>query len=95
MADGTLDAGHMRELLKRVRSDRAYWTFVEVADSVLTAAETLVATHPIRTLDAIHVASAQLFATRLATPGFVFVSADPRQTHTATAIGLTVRPIAH
>jgi hypothetical protein len=58
---------------------------------VLAAAETLVGAHPIRTLDAIHVASAQLFAARLSIPGLAFVSADKRQTETAVAVGLAAR----
>ena len=43
---------------------------------VLSAAETLVATHPVRALDAVHIASAQLFAARIALPDLIFVSAD-------------------
>jgi hypothetical protein len=69
-------------------ADRAYWTLVEVGTDVLTAAETLVATHPIRTLDAVHVASARLFAARVSMPALTFVSADKRQAETAIAVGL-------
>jgi hypothetical protein len=91
---GTLDAARLPAILKRLAADRAYWTLVEVGTDVLTAAETLVATHPLRTLDAIHVASAQLFAARAPTPALVFVSADKRQTEAAGAIGLAVEHIA-
>jgi len=80
-------------MLKRVAADRPYWTLVEVGTDVLAAAETLVAAHPIPTLDAIHVASAQLFAARVSLPGLTFVSADKRQTETAVAVGLVVRHI--
>jgi len=59
----------------------------------LAGAEVLVATHPLRTLDAIHVASAQLFSSRLAAPELVFVSADRRQTAAAAAGGLAARHI--
>jgi hypothetical protein len=55
---------------------------------VLSGAETLVSVHPLRTLDAIHVASAQLFAARLSIEGLIFVSADKRQTDVASAIRL-------
>lgn len=51
------------------------------------------AAHAIRTLDAVHVASAQLFAARASMPGLTFVSADKRQTETAVAVGLAVRHI--
>ena len=94
VSEGTLDAARDAEIRKRVTADRAYWTLVEVGTKVLAAAETLVAAHPLRALDAIHVASAKLFADRVAAPQLLFVSADRRQTEAATAIGLAVRHIA-
>ena len=92
-SEGTLDAARVPEILRHVATDRAYWTLVGVGSEVLAAAEVLVATHPLRTLDAIHVASAQVFRTRLATPEFIFVSADSRQSAAAVAVGLTARHI--
>ncbi|MBI2834727.1 MAG: type II toxin-antitoxin system VapC family toxin [Acidobacteria bacterium] len=88
-SEGTLDAGRVPEILKRVETDRPYWTLVEVASEVLVAAETLVATHPLRTLDAIHVASAQIFAARITKPALMFVSAGARQIKAAVAVGMT------
>jgi predicted nucleic acid-binding protein len=93
VSDGTLDAAQVPEILKRVATDRAYWRLVEVASGVLAAAETLVAAHPLRTLDAIHVASAQLFAARIIAAELIFVSADARQTAAAAAVGMTIRHI--
>ena len=93
VAEGSIDAARLPAILKHVAADRPYWTLVEVGTDVLAGAETLVAAHPIRTLDAIHVASAQLFAARVSMPGLTFVSADKRQTETAVAIGLVVRHI--
>jgi uncharacterized protein len=93
VSEGTLDSARVPEILKRVATDRAYWTLVEVGSDVLAAAETLVTKHPLRTLDAIHVASAQLFAARVTAPELIFVSADARQTAAAAAIGLPVRRI--
>jgi predicted nucleic acid-binding protein len=93
VAEGSLDAARLPAILKHVAADRPYWTLVEVGTEVLTVAETLVAAHPIRALDAIHVASAQLFAARLSMPGLTFVSADKRQTETAVALGLVARRI--
>jgi len=93
VSEGTLDAARVPEILKRVATDRAYWTLVEVASAVLAAAETLVATHPLRTLDAIHVASAQLFAARVTAPELILVSADARQTQAAAAVGMMIRHI--
>jgi predicted nucleic acid-binding protein len=93
VAEGSIDAARLRAILKHVAGDRPYWTLVEVGTDVLAGAETLVAAHPIRTLDAIHVASAQLFAARVSMRGLTFVSADKRQTETAVAVGLVVRHI--
>jgi predicted nucleic acid-binding protein len=93
VAERTIDATQVPTILKRVAVDRAYWTLVEVASDVLAAAEALIAAYPLRTLDAIHVASAQLFATRMMTPAMTFVSADARQTDVAAALGMTIRHI--
>jgi uncharacterized protein len=94
VTENSLDASRLPEILRRVVADRAYWTVVEVGTEVLRGAETLVSIHPVRTLDAIHVASAQLLATRLSISDLIFVSADQRQTEVASAIGLTTRHIA-
>lgn len=94
VAERTLDGSRVAEILKRVAADRAYWTVVEVGAQVLSGAEALVSAHPVRTLDAIHVASAQFFGARLSIADLIFVSADKRQTDVAAAIGLTTRVIA-
>ena len=93
VTERTLDSARVPEILRRIATDRAWWTVVEVGSDVLRAAEVLVALHPLRTLDAIHVASAQLFAARLSIPDLVFVSADRRQTDVAGTIGLTTRHV--
>lgn len=90
-AEGTLDEKQINSTLKRFAADRPFWTIVDVSAQVLAAAETLCATHPLRALDAIHVASAQLFVARIPALEFVFVSADVRQTTVAAALGMTIR----
>ena len=94
VTEGALEAARVPQILKRVAADRAYWTLVEVGTEVLSAAEKLVAVHPLRTLDAIHVASAQVFATGVSESDLMFVSADKRQTEAAAVIGLATRYIA-
>ena len=94
VTEGTLEAARVPEILRRVSTDRAYWTLVEVGAEVLGTAEKLVAVHPLRTLDAIHVASAQLFAAGVSQPDLMFVSADKRQTDAGAVIGLATRSIA-
>jgi predicted nucleic acid-binding protein len=91
--EATLDEGEVPAILKRVATDRAFWALVEVTSDVLATAETLVATHPLRTLDAIHVASAQLFAARITESELIFVSADARQTAAAAAAGMTIKHV--
>ena len=93
VSEGTLDSGRVPEILKRVAGDRAYWTLVEVASEVLAAAEILAAAHPLRALDAVHIASAQVFASRLTDTALVFVSADGQQTVAAMASGIAVKHI--
>ena len=93
VAEGTVDADRVPEILKRMAADREFWAVMDVTSNVLSAAETLVAAHPVRALDAIHVASAQLFAKRIAVPDLTFISADARQTVAAAAVGMTISHI--
>ena len=92
-ADKTIDERRAAAILKRFAADRPFWTVIEVSGEVLLTAETLSAAHPLRALDAIHVASAKLFAARIPSPAFIFVSADTRQTTAAEALGITTRHI--
>ena len=66
---------------------------VEVTSEVLRTAEIVVANHPLRTLDAFHVASAQLFAARMTAFELTFVSADTLQSAVAASIGLPPKDI--
>ncbi len=93
IAEGTIDGGHVADIVKRFRADRTFWTLVEVTREVVVAAETLVAASPLRTLDAIHLASAQLFVDRTG-EDVVFVSADRRQVEVALRMGMTTKLIA-
>ena len=58
------------------------------------AGKEVVLTDRLPTLDAIHVASAQLFAARLSIADLIFVSADQRQVDVAKAIGLAMRDVS-
>jgi predicted nucleic acid-binding protein len=93
-SERALDSGRVAQILRRAATDRAYWTLIEVTSDVLTSAEILVATHPIRTLDAVHIASAQIFKSRLSIPDLLFVSADQRQAQAAGATGMAVKHLA-
>lgn len=91
VAEKTLEGRRVPGILRRLAADRAYWTIVEVSREVLAIAETLSAAHPLRALDAIHVASARLFADRTGAQTFTFVSADGRQAGVADALGIRTR----
>jgi uncharacterized protein len=93
VTERTLDAARVPEILRHLAADRIYWTLVEVGRDVLASAEALTTAHPLRALDAIHVASAQLFAGRVAVSALLFVSADARQTAAAAAAGMDIRHI--
>ena len=92
-SEAALSTEQLREVVSRISEDRVYWNLIEVSADVLAAAELLVATHPLRALDAVHVASAQLFAARAGLLELMFISADARQTAAAAAMGLAVRHV--
>lgn len=92
VGEATLDASQLPILLERLAADRLSWTLVPIGAEILGAAEALVGTYPLRALDAIHVASAKVFAARVPSP-VLFLSADRKQTEVASAVGLTARLI--
>ena len=87
----SLDVKRVPGIQKRLVADRGYWTTIEVSREVLATAEALAGAHPLRALDAIHVASAKVFADRIGSQAFTFVSADGQQTLAAQALGLKTR----
>jgi predicted nucleic acid-binding protein len=87
---GDFSEENFRRLLRRVKNDRAQWELVEVSSLVLERAEELIqGTAPIKTLDAIHVASWMIFqaASSIQIP---FVTGDTRQRDAASRLGLDV-----
>ena len=86
-AEGLLSDAALRRVLGRVQADDTSWRFVALGDQVLALARACVLEHPLRTLDAIHVASAEsLRRDGLSVP---LVTADARQA-AAHARGLDV-----
>ena len=73
----------------RLHKDRGYWELVEVGAIVLSQAEELVQKTRLRTLDALHVASALTFqaASGLTVP---FITADVRQREAAEPLALNL-----
>ena len=93
VSDGSLEARRTPEVWKRFVTDREFWAHIDITDEVLRTAEKLVASYPLRTLDAIHVASAQLFAERLVDAELTFVGADARQRAVAAAVGMATEDL--
>ena len=90
VTEGTVDGTGAENVMKRVTTDRVYWTLIPAGNEVLAAAESLV---PLRALDAIHLASAQLFAAGMPMTELIFVSADIRQAEVAMKVGMKTRQI--
>ena len=73
--------------LSRMRSDRVHWELVEISPLVLGRAEELIEEAALRTLDAVHVASAMIFE-RARGVRLPFVTADARQREAAGQLAL-------
>lgn len=91
-AERTMDVHRLPAILARMGEERNHWEFVPAGAEVLAAAERLVGTYPLRTLDAIHVSSAQIVMA--AGVQLAFVTADARQADVAVNLGLAVTLIA-
>jgi predicted nucleic acid-binding protein len=87
---GELTPDELAGVLQDLREDRPYWWLLDLDAQVLTRAEILLQDTPLRTLDALHVASAQLAATLLGV-SLCFVTADTRQRDAAVQAGFRVR----
>lgn len=88
-SEGDVRARDFAAILTRLRLDRALWTTVEIDADVRGKAEELLERHAVRTLDAIHLASAIVFAIN-ARRSIPFITADLRQREAARAEGLNV-----
>ena len=88
VAGGLTRRQHDRALM-RFRTDRAHWTLMEVDREVLLRAESVASKAPVRTLDAVHVASALVFEAETDLhPSFI--TGDAQQRRAAEALGLHV-----
>jgi len=92
-AAGDLAEGDFTAIMSRFAKDQAYWELIEVSATVLNQAEDLIARTGVRTLDAVHLASAVVFANAAGVPlgRIPFVTADAQQRDAAAHLGLEVR----
>ena len=75
---GEISKPNYNAIVARVKTDRTFWQLVESVPQVLIKAEEVVVSHHVRTLNAIHLASALIIQQSLSTT-FPFISADERQ----------------
>ncbi len=76
--------------LKLIEMAAASWVTLELSGSVLTRARASFPVEPVRTLDALHLAT--ILAFREVLPTLEVVSLDERVRANARALGMTVRP---
>jgi predicted nucleic acid-binding protein len=86
---GELTLSHVMSTLTRIQSERGSWRLIQIDALVLGRAEALVRDHTLRTLDAIHVASALVYGDALGVQ-LPFVTADERQRAAAGRLALDV-----
>ena len=89
-ATGVLSARDVRHASDRLRSAATYWMIVGLHGAVLERAGRPFPAEPVRTLDALHLAT--VLETRRAGPTVTVLSLDRRIRENAMALGLEVRP---
>lgn len=89
LSAGELAERDFAEIRSRILRDRATWELVEITPPVLTQAEDLVQRTTLRTLDALHMATALAFqaVSGLRVP---FITGDDRQLEAAERLELNV-----
>lgn len=92
-AAGVLQGKSYRAILKRLQSDRQSWDLVALSIEILRNAERVLKDLNVRCLDAIHLASADAFQSRL-NRRLSFVTADLQQRNAASRLGLEVTWVA-
>lgn len=87
---GSLDEGEVNVARNRLASVAQHWTILPFAPQIIARARQPFPREPIRTLDALHVASA--LHARSAFPDLAMLSLDERVRRVAGSLGLPVLP---
>ncbi|MGH9482679.1 MAG: hypothetical protein ACRD1L_11380 [Terriglobales bacterium] len=85
-----LSAGQWQAAQRQIAEDRARWNLYVVGSDVLERAEAVAVQLAIRSLDSIHLATAQILRLRLPHP-LPFITADRPQAAAAAVLGLEVQ----
>ena len=91
---GEITKPNYNSVLSRVKQDRVFWQLVEPVPLVLAKAEEIVVGYNVRTLDAIHLASAIIIQESIGAQ-LPFITADERQltaAHDAKLETISVKP---
>ena len=88
-AEGSLSSKAFQAVLKRIETERQKWDLVALSEDILKSAERITVDLNIRSLDAIHLASAEACQTRLKRR-LGFITADVRQQDAAHELGLEI-----
>jgi predicted nucleic acid-binding protein len=89
-ATGTLSELETAHRRSRLETVSILWTRLTIEGAILERARRRFPVEPIRTLDALHLASA--LVARTAVPGLVVLSLDKRVRDNAAALGFSVLP---
>jgi predicted nucleic acid-binding protein len=84
---GEIKATTFKKIIRTLREDADALEMVQVTPRVLTMSQHIVLASTVRTLDAIHIASALVFEKAMAKP-ILFISSDLRQAKSAEGQGL-------
>src|SRR5262245_59058319 len=76
---GELSVETFAIVLQHFHEDIQFFEWVELTPLVRQEAESILCAHPVRTLDAIHLASAVIFKSQLELPALPFITGDHRQ----------------
>ena len=87
-ASGELSAKAFTTVLHHFQEDAKFFEWVELTAAVRQQAESILCVHSLRTLDAIHLASATLLQKQLELPSLPFITGDRKQLLGAEALGL-------
>lgn len=88
-ASRMLTRGQREAALLRLQVDRTHWTLLEVDAQVVARAEALTRAQPIKTLDAVHLASVLILQAEIGLRP-PFITGDTQQRRAAEALGLDV-----
>lgn len=89
---GEITRANYNSILSRVKQDRSFWQLVEPVPQILAKAEEIVLRDNVRTLDAVHLASAIIIQNSIGAT-LPFITADERQLATAHDCGLETIPV--